>query len=32
VDACSRLESEPGRKDPSCVFDFVKAAKVIRKT
>jgi phosphoribosylanthranilate isomerase len=32
VDACSRLESEPGRKDPSRVFDFVKAAKIIRKT
>lgn len=26
VDACSRLESEPGRKDPEKVRQFVKAA------
>jgi phosphoribosylanthranilate isomerase len=32
VDACSRLELEPGKKDPSRIFDFVKAAKNIRKT
>ena len=26
VDACSRLESEPGKKDPECVRSFIRAA------
>lgn len=26
VDACSRLESSPGKKDPARVRDFVQAA------
>jgi phosphoribosylanthranilate isomerase len=27
VDACSRLESRPGKKDPKKVADFVRAAR-----
>lgn len=27
IDACSRLESEPGKKDPQKVWDFVSAAR-----
>jgi phosphoribosylanthranilate isomerase len=32
VDACSRLESSPGRKDPARVRDFVRAALCAAKT
>jgi phosphoribosylanthranilate isomerase len=32
VDACSRLESSPGKKDPKRVLDFVQAALAALQT